>query len=97
MGFKMHLSREQIHRISKAVIHALVEGKGIRSSVAEEKLVDRVAKVLEADQTAETELEKEVEALLQKNAQLLDQEGADWGKMFHKIKAKLAEEKGMVL
>lgn len=93
----MRLSREQIHRISKAVIHALMEGKGIRFSVSEEKLVDCVARVFEIDQAAEIALDKEVEAILQKNSELLDREGADWGKMFHKIKAKLAQEKGMVL
>ncbi len=93
----MRLGREQIHRISKAAIHALVKGKWIRFSVSEERLVDCVARVFEIDQAAEIELEKEVEAILQKNSELLDREGADWGKMFHKVKAKLAQEKGIVL
>jgi hypothetical protein len=80
------------------VVRGLIEKGLIRPRTAGgSRLIELVKRVLLDDQAAEIELEKEVEAILQKNSELLDREGADWGKMFHKIKAKLAQEKGMVL
>jgi hypothetical protein len=56
-----------------------------------------VRAVITEDLTAEEELDREVERLLEPHAARMDAEGADYRKMFNLLKQKLARERGIVL
>lgn len=93
----MRFDAKQIQRISQAILQALLQERLIRLQTGEDRVAGRIARVIEADQKREVELEKEVESILEKNLKLLNREGADWRKMFQKVKSRLAEERGIVL
>lgn len=93
----MKVSRKQIEQIAAAITEGLVSGGFARPRGARADLEAAISNVLRSDLDAEGVLDREVESLLQKHADRLDAEGADYRRMFGMLKKKLARERGIVL
>jgi hypothetical protein len=93
----MRLTNENIEKVSDIIVQGLIEKKLIRLKAQRDKVKARVKKVITDELKKEEALDREVNALIEKNKGLIGKESLDHTKMFNMIKKKLAKEKGVVL
>ena len=93
----MRLSKESIEKVSDLIVSALIEKKLITLKDQRGKLKARIIKVINDDLKKEEALDREVNALIEKNKGVLGDESIDHNMMFNMVKKKLAKEKGVVL
>ncbi|MDP3940303.1 MAG: DUF507 family protein [Deltaproteobacteria bacterium] len=93
----MKVSEKQIEQMATAVVEGLLEGGLAHPRGTRADLEAAVRDVLRADLRGEADLDQEVERLLEVHADRLDEEGADYRRMFNMLKQKLARERGIVI
>lgn len=91
----MRVSPKQVEQMATAVVAGLLE-KGLANG-KRETLEAAVRQAIAEDLAVEEALDQEVERLLAPHAAKMDEEGADYRKMFTLLKQKLARERGIVL
>ncbi|KAA0253217.1 DUF507 family protein [Acidobacteria bacterium ACD] len=92
----MALSDSRLKASSAFVARRLLS-EGLVRGLAAAGLRRAVEGVLAADRERERELDREVDALLRKNAPAIRATGADHAEMFRKAKRMLAQKKGIPL
>jgi hypothetical protein len=93
----VRLTDEQIRRIG-ATILSRWKAKGlVRPKSADEALVAAMAAEVRRDIQREEELDREAEALLEQHIRKLGDTQANTRILFHKIKERLAKDRGVVL
>lgn len=93
----MKLSREQVEKISKAVLTNLKEKKLLEFKADEERVLDKINEVVLANLRAEEALDREVEEMIESHSRGPGGQSIDRRKMFSMIKNKLARERGLIL
>ena len=91
------VSEKQIEQMTTAVVSGLLEKSLVAPKGTRSELERAVRSVISEDLAAEDALDQEVERLLAPHVSKLDEEGADYRKMFNMLKQKLARERGIVL
>ncbi len=91
----MRVSPKQVEQMATAVVAGLLE-KGLAKGT-QATLEAAVRQAIAEDLAVEEALDQEVERLLAPHAAKMDEEGADYRKMFTLLKQKLARERGIVL
>jgi hypothetical protein len=92
----MKVSPKQVEQMAAAVVAGLLEGARPAGGTRE-ALETAVRQAIAEDLAAEDALDQEVERLLAPHAAKMDEEGADYRRMFTLLKQKLARERGIVL
>ena len=93
----MKLKDEQVARICRTILGRWKEKGLVRPKAAEDLLVAKMIEVVLKDFRREEELDREVEALLDKHAREMADNQASSRIMFQKIKERLARERKIVL
>ena len=93
----MRVSPRQIEQMAAAVVAGLLEKGLVQPKGTREALESAVRDAITEDLAAEEALNEEVERLLAPHAAKMDEEGADYRRMFSLLKQKLARERGIVL
>jgi hypothetical protein len=94
----VRLKEEQIDKIAARITAVLAETSLATPKAERARINECIRNVIKADLKAEDDLEKEAEALLEKTLRATGGGGdIDRHKMLKLIKAKLAQEKKMVL
>lgn len=93
----MRVSPKQIEQMAAAVVAGLLEKGHVTAKVTRDSLEAAVRQTLSEDLAAEEALDQEVERMLAPHADKMNEEGADYRKMFSLLKHKLARERGIVL
>ena len=93
----MKVSPKQVEQMAAAVVAGLLEKGLIQPRGTREALETAVRQAIAEDLAAEDALDQEVERLLAPHAAKMDEEGADYRRMFALLKQKLARERGIVL
>jgi len=88
---------EKIEEIASLVLKGLKEKNIITLKADEAKVLERMQEAIITDLQAEEELDKEVEGILNAHAGAIDDEGADYRKMFRMLKNKLVQERGIII
>ncbi len=92
----MRLSDEQLHRLAEGLIDSLT-GTGVVRAVADRaRVVARAEAIIRDNLTQEQDLDRQARELLELHLQKAPA-GVDRQKLFHMIKKKLAEDKGIPL
>ena len=93
----MRFSDEQVRRVCAAIL-ARWKAKGlIRPKVQDDALLSRMTAEIHKDLRREEELDREAEALLEKNLGKIEGTQANSRILFQKIKERLAKERDVVL
>ena len=82
--------------MADSIVGALLESKAVRLD-DRERIAGKVENVILADLEAEERLEEEARELLNKHYEMVRAEGAEYGELLRKIKAKLAQDRGIVI
>ena len=93
----MKVSEEWAARICRAVLSRWKERGIVRVKADEATVLKAMAGEILKDARREEQLDRDVEALLQKHAAAMDLHQASSSLMFQKIKDRLAKERGIVL
>jgi hypothetical protein len=88
---------EQLRRICRTILSRWKEKGLIRPKAPEAVLLEKMSGEVVADLRREEELDREVEALLDKHSREMAVSQADSRVMFRKIKERLARERKIVL
>ncbi|MFQ5735995.1 MAG: DUF507 family protein [Thermodesulfobacteriota bacterium] len=93
----MRLTREQVEKISKAVLGNLKARELLVFKADEARVLEKIKEVVLADLRAEDALDREVDEIIQSHSG--EDAGAriDYRKVFNMVKGKLARERGLVL
>jgi len=93
----LRFSDEQVRRVCAAIL-ARWKAKGlIRPKVQDDALLSRMTAEIHKDLRREEELDREAEALLEKNLGKIEGTQANSRILFQKIKERLAKERDVVL
>ena len=92
----MRLLPHLVSYMAETVVAALAREKLV-SSDDESRLAGLVENVIIADLEAEERLDEEARELLSRHYEQVRDSGAHYRKLFNKIKAKLAKERGIIL
>lgn len=93
----MKVREEQLRRICRTILSRWKEKGLIRPKATEAVLLEKMSGEVVADLRREEELDREVEALLDKHSREMAVSQADSRVMFRKIKERLARERKIVL
>ncbi len=93
----MKLKDDQVAKICRAILGRWKEKGLIRPKAADDLLAAKMVAVVLADFRREEELDREVEALLDKHAREMADSQASSRVLFQKIKERLARERKIVL
>jgi hypothetical protein len=93
----MRLTKEQVEKLSGAVLERLKQRGLVVFKADELKVLDRMNEVFLADLRAEDVLDKEVEEMLRSRSAEMDDMKVDYRRMFNMLKGKIARERGIVL
>jgi hypothetical protein len=94
----VRLKEEQIEKLAARITAVLADTALATPKVEQARISECIRNVIKADLKAEDDLEKEAEALLEKTLRATGGGGdIDRHKMLKLIKAKLAQEKKMVI
>ncbi len=93
----MRLTKEQVEKISHAIVDKLKAKELVEFKAAEPKVFERMVEVFLADLRAEDSLDREVEEILKSHTGEIDSQRIDYRKMFNIVKGKLARERGIVI
>ena len=93
----MKLKDDQVARICRTILGRWKEKGLIRPKAADDLLLGKMVAVVLKDFRREEELDREVEALLDKHAREMADSQASSRVMFQKIKERLARERKIVL
>ncbi len=93
----MKLKDDQVARICRTILGRWKDKGLIRPKAAEELLATKMIEAVLADFRREDELDREVEALLDKHAREMADSQASSRVLFQKIKERLARERKIVL
>lgn len=88
---------DKVEQIASLVLKGLKEKNLIVLKADEEKVLQRMQEAILTDLRAEDALDKEVEGILNAHAGAIDDEGADYRKMFRMLKNKLVKERGIII
>jgi len=91
------LKDDQVARICRTILGRWKEKGLIRPKAADDLLLGKMVAVVLKDFRREEELDREVEALLDKHAREMADSQASSRVMFQKIKERLARERKIVL
>ncbi|MBI5418586.1 MAG: DUF507 family protein [Deltaproteobacteria bacterium] len=93
----MKIREEHLHRICRTILSRWKEKGLIRPKTGEDILLAKMIGEVMKDFRREEELDREVEALLEKHSREVALSQANARVMFQKIKERLARERGIVL
>ncbi len=93
----MKLSQEQVAKICRTILGRWKDKGLVRPRAADDLLLSKMVEAVLADFRREEELDREVEALLDKHARAMADSQASSRIMFQKIKERLARERKIVL
>lgn len=93
----MKIREEQLHRICRTVLSRWMEKGLVRPKAAEDVLLGKMIGEVVSDFRREEELDREVEAILEKHSGELARTQASSRVMFQKVKERLARERKIVL
>lgn len=93
----MRLTENTIENITSLIVGALVDKRLVTLKAQRGAVTERIKRVIKEECKKEALLDKEVEALIEKNISVLGKDSIDYGRMFTMVKVKLAKEKGIVL
>ncbi len=93
----MKLSQDQVARICRTILGRWKDKGLVRPKAADDLLLAKMVEAVLADFRREEELDREVEALLDKHARAMADSQASSRVMFQKIKERLARERKIVL
>jgi len=94
---RVKIREEHVHRICRTLLSRWKERGMIRPKAADDVLLAKMIGEVMKDLRREEELDREVEALMEKHAREMAQSQASSRLMFQKIKERLAKERGIVL
>jgi hypothetical protein len=90
------MSKSQIDKMIRKVFDELKSNNLVTFKTPEDKTFKRAVELVEKEFEAEAALDKEVHRMLD-DLEKQNPNGFQRGKMFHMLKRKLAEQKGLVL
>ena len=93
----MRLPIEIVDKIAGLVLERLKSKELILFKTEEIKVRARIEAAILTDLRAEDALDAEVENLIKSHSEELDQEGADYRKLFNMIKGKLIRERELII
>jgi hypothetical protein len=93
----MKIREEHIHRICRTILSRWKEKGLIRPKADDDVLLGKMVREVVADFRREEELDREVEAILEKHSGEMARSQASSHLMFRKIKERLARERKIVL
>ncbi len=93
----MKLKDDQVARICRTILGRWKDKGLVRPKAAEDLLAAKMVEAVLADFRREEELDREVEALLDKHAREMADAQASSRVLFQKIKERLARERKIVL
>jgi hypothetical protein len=93
----MKIREEHIHRICRTILSRWKEKGLIRPKADDDVLLGKMVSEVMADFRREEELDREVEAILEKHSGEMARSQASSYLMFRKIKERLARERKIVL
>ncbi len=93
----MKLKEEHVRKICGTILARWAAKKLVRPKVADEVLLGKMVEEIGKDFRREEELDREVEALLEKHSREMVTSQASAHVMFQKIKERLAKERNIVL
>jgi hypothetical protein len=93
----MRLRDEHVQKICRTVLARWKEKRLIRPKASDEVLLGKMLGEIAKDFKREEELDREVEALLEKHSRELDRQQASYRLAFQKVKEKLARDRNIVL
>jgi hypothetical protein len=93
----LKLREEHVHRVCRTILSRWKERGMIRPKAAEEVLLEKMIGEVMKDFRREEALDREVEALMEKQSREMSLSQANTRVMFQKIKERLASERGIVL
>ncbi len=93
----MKLKDDQVARICRTILARWKEKGLVRPKAADDLLLAKMVEAVLKDFRREEELDREVEALLEKHAREMADAQASSRLMFQKIKERLAHERKIVL
>ena len=94
---QMRLTTTQIETISRLILSRLKERDLIIFKEDEETVYKRIIRAITEDLRAEDQLDREVEAILEKHSGSLEEDEIDYRKMFSMIKGKLVRERELII
>jgi hypothetical protein len=93
----MRLSPKKIESLARAVCRSLEENPDVELAESADRLFVLVRQVITEDMRLEEEIEEEARRLLEVHKGEIDRKGASFDSLLRKAKAKLAQERKMVL
>lgn len=93
----MRLKKEQIHKLSQAVLETLEKKSLIQAKTSRETLLTRIDQAITADMSAEDDLDAEAQKLLDQFRPQIASGQLNERELFLKIKRELAKKKKLVL
>jgi hypothetical protein len=96
-GEAVRLTDEQLRRIGATVLSRWKAKGLVRPKSADEALVAAMAAEIRRDIQREEELDREAEAMLEQHIRKIGDSQANSRVLFHKIKERLAKDRGVVL
>jgi len=86
-----------IEKISKSIVHSLVEKDLIIWDERPDKLETIIAGVIVEDLMVEDRLNEEVKMLLESKTEEFERSMMDFGRVFQMVKSKLVRERNLIL
>ncbi len=93
----MRLTKEQVDKVSGLILTRLKDNGLVVFKSDEHSVIEKIRDSILADLRAEDDLDREVEGILKNHAGAIDEQKADYRRMFTMVKTKLARERGITL
>jgi hypothetical protein len=93
----MRLSPKKIESLSKAICRSLEANPDLEFAESADKVQVLIRRVIAEDMRLEEEIEEEARKLLEQHKGEIDRKGASYDALLRKAKAKIAQERKVVL